>query len=166
MEQMASREFTMKETERNQAGHKPMTAKENQLSKEHQQDEIIAAFTEFASEHPRDATSLIASLKATLKKRVETRTKRPRSDLKVEETPKSIKKRVHNGCERKRCFSTLKDAQRAAAAFVFTKKRQGAPISIFLKPYECPNCGGFHLGRTKKIDEVAVAKITAAPQNT
>ena len=76
------------------------------------------------------------------------------------------KKRAPNGCERKRRFSTLKDAQRAAVAFVFTKKRQGAPIAIFLKPYECQNCGGFHLGRTKKIDEVAVAKITAAPQNT
>lgn len=75
------------------------------------------------------------------------------------------KKRIRKCCEGKRRFSTLKEAQQAAAALAFNKKRQGAPIVTFLKAYGCPSCGGFHFGRTKKIDWDAVAKITASPQN-
>lgn len=76
------------------------------------------------------------------------------------------KKRARKGCERKRRFSTLKEAQRAAAALAANMKRKGLPIVTFLSAYACPNCKGFHFGSSNRIDWAAVEKITANPQKT
>lgn len=61
---------------------------------------------------------------------------------------KAHMRRCHEG---KRRFSTLREAQAAAAGMAKRKDKQGNTIVTFLRAYGCA-CGGYHFGKTKEIN--------------
>lgn len=52
------------------------------------------------------------------------------------------KRKIRKDCERKRKYDTQKIAQNRAN---FLNK-----IGVRIKPYQCPNCGGWHLCKRDK----------------
>lgn len=66
-------------------------------------------------------------------------------------------RRCHEGKQR---FATLAEAQAAAASLVRRRAQQGQPIVTWMRAYGCA-CGGFHFGRTGRINWDAVSSHVA-----
>lgn len=63
------------------------------------------------------------------------------------------------GCIGKLRYGTRSEAEQVRKQV--RRRRKGDPDAASLQAYHCPNCGGFHIGRDKRVSKVPHLKTRA-----